>query len=82
MARWVQANRKAKRIEVMTLYNCAEPKSVSKYTTHRALRQRSYNSRSPRQVLLLSAKSSNVRLQWAQAQARKSPGDVLNFSLV
>lgn len=50
----------------ITLYNCGEPKSISKHTPCQALTRTGSKSRRPHHVPLLSTQSRDLRQQWVQ----------------
>ncbi len=65
-ARLVRDDRKTTVTQITTRYNQDMQNSISEHTTHRTLKQMSYNSRRPHRVPLLSAKNSTRRIQFTQ----------------
>lgn len=70
IARLVRAARKDMATQINFLHNCVEQKSISVSTKHGTLLWLGYNSRQ-NWVPLLSDKSTNLRISWAQVYINK-----------
>ncbi len=66
MGRLVRDDRKATVTQINPRYTQCMQNTISERTTRRTLKQMSFSSRRPHQVLLLSAKNRKRRLQFAQ----------------
>ncbi len=67
MGRLVRDDRKATVTQKTSRYNQDMQNTISERTTRRTLKQMDYSSRRPHRVLLLPAKNSKQRMQFAQA---------------
>ncbi len=67
MGRLVRDDRKATVTQKTSRYNQGMQNTISERTTRRTLKQMDYSSRRPHRVLLLPAKNSKQRMQFAQA---------------
>ncbi len=75
MARPVWDDRNATVTQITTCYNWGIQKSISECTTHQILKQMGYSNRRAHRVLLLSAKSRKLRLQFAWAHQNWTQDD-------
>ncbi len=80
MGRLLRDYRKATVTQITTRYNQGMQNTISERTTRRPLKQMSYSSRRPHQVLLLSAKNRKRRLQFTQAHQNWTIEDWKNIA--
>ncbi len=80
MGRLVRYDRKAIVTQITTRYNQGTQNTISEHTTRQTLKQIGYSSRTPHQVLLLSAKKRKQRLQFTQAHQNWTTEDWKNVA--